>query len=245
MSTIAEDENKSFSDIFACFDNQTLSLRQIMNWLVTNKPHSICSEDGKVKANTKSLFRNKLQSLCPAAPTNFVPKCVSACVVDAMRIVRIIPIEGSDQPLCSTWAKKLFAYIENLPGNNIHIVFDNYNCQGDQFISLLNGRLESSAERNISSLSHVLSNINEWSEFLSNRKNNLQLCNLLADFFTSGEIVTEKVLFVTKEKIISLNAQIKYAKFIHYCTQYIKKQIIEQQVILSMQVIMIIIKIIQ
>ena len=93
MSAIAEDENKSFSDIFACFDNQTLNLRQIMNWLVTNKPHSICSEDGKVKANTKSLFRNKLQSLCSAAPTNFVPKCVSACVVDAMRIVRIVPIK--------------------------------------------------------------------------------------------------------------------------------------------------------
>ena len=34
-----------------------------------------------------------------------------------------------------------------------------------------------------------------------NRKNKLQLCNLLADYFTCGEIATEKVLFVTKEKI--------------------------------------------
>ena len=32
-------------------------------------------------------------------------------------------------------------------------------------------------------------------------KNKLQLCNLLADYFTSGETATEKVLFVTKEKI--------------------------------------------
>ena len=31
MSTIAEDENKSFGEIFACFDNQTLNLRHIMN----------------------------------------------------------------------------------------------------------------------------------------------------------------------------------------------------------------------
>ena len=38
MSTIAKDENKSFGEIFACFDNQTLNLRQIMNWPLTNKP---------------------------------------------------------------------------------------------------------------------------------------------------------------------------------------------------------------
>ena len=198
MPTIAEDENKSFGEIFGCYDNQTLSLRQIMNWAMTNKPYSICSEDGKFKANTKSLFRNKLQSLCTVAPTNFAPKYVSASVVDAMRVVRIIPIKGTDPPLYSTWAKKLFAYIENLPGNNIHIVFDNYNCEDDQFIILSKERLESSTERNISSLNQVLPNVNEWSEFLSNRKNKLQLRNLLADYFTSGEIATEKVLFVAK-----------------------------------------------
>ena len=192
MSTIAEDENKSFGEIFACFDNQTLSLRQIMNWAMTNKPYTTCSEGGKVKANTKSLFRNKLQSLCTVAPTNFAPKYVSASVVDAMRVVRIIPIKGTDPPLYSTWAKKLFAYIENLPGNNIHIVFDNYNCEDDQFIILSKERLESSTERNISSLNQVLPNANEWSEFLSNKKNKLQLCNLLADYFTSGGIVKSK-----------------------------------------------------
>ena len=48
-----------------------------------------------------------------------------------MRVVQIIPIKGTDPPLYSTWAKRLFAYIENLPGDNIHIVFDNYNCEGD------------------------------------------------------------------------------------------------------------------
>ena len=59
-------------------------------------------------------------------------------------------------------------------------------------------------KRNISSLNQVLPNPNEWSEFLSNRKNKLQLCNLLADYFTSAEIATEQVLFVTKEKICVL-----------------------------------------
>ena len=201
MSTIAEDENKSFGEMFACFDNQTLNLHQIMNWPVTNKPYSICSEDGKVKANTKALFRNKLQSLCPVAPTNFAPKCVSASVVDVIREVQIIPIKGTDTPLYSTWAKMLFAYIEDLPGNNIHIVFDNYNCEGDHFISLSKERLESSTERNISSLNQVLPNANEWSEFLPIRKNKPQLCKLQADYFTKEETATKKVLFVTKEKI--------------------------------------------
>ena len=115
MWTIAEDENKSFGEIFVCFDNQMLNLRQIMNWPITNKPYSICSEDGKVKANTKPLFRNKLQSLCPIAPTNLAPKCVSASVVVAMRLVQIIPIKSTELPSYSTWAKNLFAYIENLP----------------------------------------------------------------------------------------------------------------------------------
>ena len=117
-----------------------------------------------------------------------------------MRVVRIIQIIGTDPPFYSTWAKKIFVYIENLPGNNIHIVFDNNNCEDDRLISLSKERLESSTERN-SSLNQVLPNANEWSEILSNRKNKFQLCNLLADYFTSEEIATEKVLFVIKENI--------------------------------------------
>ena len=62
-----------------------------MKLSVTNKSYSICSEDCKVKASTKSLFWSKLQSLYPVAPTNFGPKCVSASLVDAMRVVQTIP----------------------------------------------------------------------------------------------------------------------------------------------------------
>ena len=50
-------------------------------------------------------------------------------------------------------------------------------------------------------MNQVLPNANEWSEFLSNRKNKLQLCNLLGDYFTSGEITTEKKLEKGKKKI--------------------------------------------
>ena len=62
-------------------------------------------------------------------------------------------------------------------------------------------RLKSSIERNISSLNQVLPNANEWSEFLSNRKNKLQLVTCWQIIFTKREIATEKILFVTKEKI--------------------------------------------
>ena len=99
--------------------------------------------------------------MCRVSLTNFAPECVSKSVVDAMKVVRIIPVKGTDPPLYSTWARKLFAYIQNLPANKIHTAFDNYNCEGDQFISLSKERLESSTERNIINLNQVLPNANE------------------------------------------------------------------------------------
>ena len=87
MSTISEYENKSFAEIFACFNSQTFNLHQIMNWFVTNKAYSIFSEDSNFKANTNCLFQNKLQSLCPVEQINFATKCVSPSAVDAIRVV--------------------------------------------------------------------------------------------------------------------------------------------------------------
>ena len=49
------------------------------------------------------------------------------------------------------------------------------------------------------SLNQVLPNTSEWSEFLFNNKNKFQLCNLLAYFFTSENMITDKKLFVIKE----------------------------------------------
>ena len=140
--------------------------------------------------------------MCPVGPTEFGPKYESASVVDAVRVVPIIPIKGADPPLYSIWAKDLFAYIENLYGNNINIVFYNYNSKGDHFFSLSQERLESFTERSISSLNEVSPNANEWSEFLPNRKNKLRLCNLFADYFTSVEIATGIVLFITKGNLL-------------------------------------------
>ena len=55
-STVGEEKNKPFGEMLSCCDNPTLNLGYIMKWLVTKKPYSICSEDGKVnKANRKIL----------------------------------------------------------------------------------------------------------------------------------------------------------------------------------------------
>ena len=128
-----------------------------MNLTVTNKPYSVCSEDCKVKANTKSLSRSKLQSLCPVAPTNFAPKCVSASIVDAIRVVQIIP---KKVPIRHYIQFGQSSYLHTFVYNNIAIAINSYNCQDDQFISLSKERLESSTERNINSLNQVLPNAN-------------------------------------------------------------------------------------
>ena len=92
------------------------------------------------------------------------------------------------------------SYIEKLPGTSIHIVFDNYAYYPDSFIPLSKGRKSDGAERNINNLNQVLPNPIEWQEFLPNDKNKLSICKLLAEFFVSGEVYTEKNILVTKEK---------------------------------------------
>ena len=107
-----------------------------MNFPVTSKPHAICGNDGETRAKPKSLFRNKLQSLCPIKPLCNTPIDISLSVVDGMRLVRMIPIRGCEPPTFLTSPKEVFSYIEKLPGTSIHIVFDNYAYYPDSFISL-------------------------------------------------------------------------------------------------------------
>ena len=84
------------------------------------KPYSICLDDGKVKkANRKSFFRNKLQKSTLT--------CVSTCIVEVSRAAQIITMKEANPSLLLTWARKVFKYIERLPGSAIHIVFNNYN----------------------------------------------------------------------------------------------------------------------
>ena len=150
------------SEILSCFDEKKLNLKFIMNFPVTSKPYAICGDDGETRANPKSLFRNKLQSLCPIKPLSNTPIDISVSVVDAMGLVRMIPIKGCEPPTFLTWSKKVFSYIEKLPGTSIHIVFDNYAYYPDSLIPLSKGRKSGGAEKNINNLNQVLPNPNEW-----------------------------------------------------------------------------------
>ena len=69
----------------------------VMNWSVTSKPYSICRENLKAQSNRKSDFRNKLQLMSSLKPTNIPPTDIKICVVDAMRVLRLIRI-GTIQP---------------------------------------------------------------------------------------------------------------------------------------------------
>ena len=100
-----------------------------------------------------------------------------------MRVFQIITIK--DPPLCLTWARKVFAYIQPLPGSTINIIFDDYYCEDDTFLNPSKRALTSSTKKNIYSLNQVLPKSSEWSEFHYSNKNKFQLLNLLADFFTS------------------------------------------------------------
>ena len=82
--TIAEDENKSFGEIFSCFEGKTLNLRWIMQWPVTSKPYALCAEDGKTRSKLNHLFRNKLQQLNPEGILLTSPMDISVSIVDAM-----------------------------------------------------------------------------------------------------------------------------------------------------------------
>ena len=60
-----------------------------MNWPVTTRPWSICSEKGKGRDLSKSLFRNNLEKL---NPTNFAPEKIACCIVDGGRLIRLLSI---------------------------------------------------------------------------------------------------------------------------------------------------------
>ena len=84
-----------------------------------------------------------------------VPPDISCTVVDAMRVVRMIPINNLTSMTFYGWAKRLVNYMKQLPGKKIHIVFDVYDEEGNRD-SLSKGRETKSRERKIEDLSQKL-----------------------------------------------------------------------------------------
>ena len=115
-----------------------------------------------------------------------------------MRVVRMISIKNSDPPIFLLWAKNVFSYIHGLPGDNLHIVFDNYSLPEDPTKNLSKERVDKGYERKMFSLNQALPKLDEWKDFLTNDRNKEQLCYLLSNNFVSDEIVTGKTIYVTK-----------------------------------------------
>ena len=120
-----EDEKESFGSIISIFESQKFNLKHIMNWPVAIKPWAIYKVPGKTKANSKSLFRNSLLALWPSQPETFPPQTIKCCVVDAMRVVRKILASDLEENTCACWAKHFANYLSSLPGDGVHVVFEN------------------------------------------------------------------------------------------------------------------------
>ena len=77
-----------------------------------------------------------------------IPNDIEVAIVDVMRLVRIIPKSNISPQTFLSWTQQLIKYLENLPGNELHIIFDKYSID-TQLIHLLRNRAEKVSERNI------------------------------------------------------------------------------------------------
>ncbi len=164
---------------------------------VTSKPWALCNELGSSRASSKSLFSNNLQLLSPVPPVSTEPLNLECSIVDAMRVVRIIPINELVPPTFKSWANRVVGYLGSLPGSTIHIVFDEYH-PSERHKYLSKGRQDSGRERKVADLGQRLPKLHEWNDFLSNDTNKMQITHLLADYIASGESAIRKDVYVTK-----------------------------------------------
>ena len=119
---------------------------------VTSKRYATAAEDGKVCSNSKSLFRNYLQCLCQVRPSRDPSTAIQMSIADAMRVVRMISVKNADPTIFLSWPKNVFSYIHSLPGDNLHIVFDNYSLPEDPTKVSSRRRVDRGYERKISNL---------------------------------------------------------------------------------------------
>ena len=181
VTSIPEDECQSLANILVQFDSKKLNMKYPLKWPLTSKPWALCSEKETSRSSQKSLLRNNLQLLSPIPSTNTAPCDISCSIVDAMRVVRMIPITNLSTKTFLGWFRRFHEYIKNLPGDTVHIVFDVYVEEGNQK-SLSKGRATKGRERKIEDVSQKLPKASEWGDFLTNSRNKCQLALHLANY---------------------------------------------------------------
>ena len=199
-NTIPEDEGLSFGDILARYDKKFLDVQYLCSYPVTSRPWAICRENEKEKVNSKSLFRNRIQKFAPIKPlSERNAPYIHTYVVDAMKIVRMIPITKLKPPTYLSWTKKLLNHIMNLKGKVIHIVFDRYTEEID-LSRPSKGRSLLSERKYVSCLTQILpSTTKDWQSFLSNDANKYQLIKLITEYILSDQFVASVPIYVTKD----------------------------------------------
>ena len=196
-NSIPEDECESFGSVLAIFENIKLDLKYLMNWCLTSKPWMICKEYGKSRDPNKSLFRNNLLLLNPTKGTNTTPTDINCCIADGGRLLHLLGISNLKEKTFKAWAETICNYLESLPGNILHIAFDNY--EEPETVILSKGRIKSGRARKLNNLSQTLPPVGEWAEFLSIDENKQQLIKLLCDFILRSSKVQKKK-YITKVK---------------------------------------------
>ena len=194
--SIPEDEGQSFTEVLASFDQRKLDLRRIMDYCVTSKPWSIVNENEKSRESNKYLLWNYLQNICPVPKKYSLPDA-SASIVDAMRVVRMIRIGNLKPHTYRSWANQIKGYLDSLPGNSLHVIFDDYSYEHSVPSKQRN---VTHIERVINSLDQDLPPLKEWNDFLKNSKNKLQLVNMLVEFFKTG-VLSKFEVFINKGSV--------------------------------------------
>ena len=137
-----------------------------------------------------------MEVLSPIPLTTPLPQGIHISVVDAMRVVRLIPVSDLKSRTFKYWAIAIYVlnHLDLLPGTEIQVVFHDYQYA---YETPSNNRDTSEWERIASNLDQELPDTKEWSSFLSNEKNKYQLVNLLVQLILENDTI-EKTIFVNK-----------------------------------------------
>ena len=146
-----------------------------MHCRVTEKPWSIVNENDKARSTAKSISRNVLQQNSTVRPSSNVPDGIEVLIVDAMRVAKMVPVKKLKPRTFRGWANNVFKRMKHLPGNTVHIVFDNYTYE----YNVPAKDWSTCAPRFIANIDQELPNNREWVDFLGNSNKKSQLTDLL------------------------------------------------------------------
>ena len=77
------------------------------------------------------LFRNHFELLSLIPPTTTLPQSIHVSVVDAMRVVRLIPVSNLKPRTFKYWAINVLNHLNLLPGAEIHVVHETHSKNRD------------------------------------------------------------------------------------------------------------------